>query len=80
VLSRLHSPIGLDLQAVTPAEVAVSITAQIIAARNPAATGLPLSACSGPIHAGTATAGTARAAASIPVDSAAPADLTLIRA
>lgn len=54
VLSRLHSPIGLDLQAVTPAEVAVSITAQIIAARNPAATGLPLSACSGPIHTGAA--------------------------
>lgn len=50
-LSGLHSPIGLDLQAATPAEVAVSITAGIIAARHPAATGRPLSACGGPIHA-----------------------------
>ncbi|HEX2246319.1 MAG TPA: XdhC/CoxI family protein [Arthrobacter sp.] len=49
-LARLHSPIGLDLQAVTPAEVAVSITAHIVAARNPAATGLPLSRRGGPIH------------------------------
>jgi len=32
-LERLHSPIGLDLGAVTPAEVAVSITAEIIAER-----------------------------------------------
>jgi len=49
-LERLHSPIGLDLQAVTPAEVAVSIMAHVIAARNSAATGQPLSARSGPIH------------------------------
>lgn len=32
-LERLHSPIGLDLGAVTPAEVAVSITAEILASR-----------------------------------------------
>ncbi|GLB66468.1 XdhC family protein [Arthrobacter mangrovi] len=49
-LERLHAPIGLDLQAATPAEVAVSIIAQVIASRNSAATGQPLSARSGPIH------------------------------
>lgn len=32
-LEKLHSPIGLDLGAVTPAEVAVSITAEILASR-----------------------------------------------
>ncbi|MFJ4209792.1 XdhC family protein [Paenarthrobacter sp. NPDC089675] len=32
-LERLHSPIGLDLGAVTPAEVAVAITAEIVASR-----------------------------------------------
>ncbi|MBT2596738.1 XdhC family protein [Arthrobacter sp. ISL-72] len=36
-LARLHSPIGLDLGAVTPAEVAVSITAELIASRSRAA-------------------------------------------
>ncbi|NKX54270.1 XdhC family protein [Arthrobacter mobilis] len=61
-LARLRSPIGLDLQAATPAEVAVSITAEIIAGRNPAATGRPLSACAGPIH---AAAGSAPAAADL---------------
>ncbi|WP_284984178.1 XdhC/CoxI family protein [Arthrobacter sp. efr-133-TYG-118] len=40
-LERLHSPIGLDLGAVTPAEVAVSITAEILASRAPH----PASAC-----------------------------------
>ena len=49
-LKRLHSPIGLDLQAATPAEVGVSIIAQVIASRNSAATGQPLSVRSGPIH------------------------------
>ncbi|MHA7290254.1 XdhC family protein [Arthrobacter sp. MDT3-24] len=58
-LERLHSPIGLDLGAVTPAEVAVSITAEIIASRGRAghsqATLAPLKASSlkdgsGPIH------------------------------
>ena len=52
-LNRLHSPIGLDLGAVTPAEVAVSITAEVIAWRgashNPG--GFPsLRDGTGPIH------------------------------
>lgn len=49
-IAQLHSPIGLDLGAATPAEVAVSITADIIAARNRAASCLPLRETSGTIH------------------------------
>ncbi|MDQ0730837.1 XdhC family protein [Arthrobacter sp. B1I2] len=49
-IARLHSPIGLDLGAVTPAEVAVSVTAEIIAARSRTASCLPLSETSGTIH------------------------------
>ncbi|CAN7494093.1 XdhC family protein [Arthrobacter sp. LjRoot78] len=55
-LSRLHSPIGLDLGAVTPAEVAVSITAELVASRSRTA-GASVQASSlkdgaGPIHTG----------------------------
>jgi xanthine dehydrogenase accessory factor len=49
-LAALHSPIGLDLQAVTPGEVAIGIAAEIIASRSPRATGASLNATSGPIH------------------------------
>lgn len=49
-ISRLHSPIGLDLGATTPEETAISIVAEIIKNRN-GATGQSLLALTGPIHA-----------------------------
>ena len=51
-LEHLHSPIGLDLGAVTPAEVAVSITAEILASRapHPASARGSLKDGTGPIH------------------------------
>ncbi|WP_330466115.1 XdhC family protein [Micromonospora zamorensis] len=48
-LARLASPIGLDLGGRTPEETAVSVAAQIVAARW-GGTGLPLAALDGPIH------------------------------
>ncbi|MFS0732091.1 XdhC family protein [Microbacterium sp. 1P10UB] len=48
-LARLHSPLGLDLGGESPEETAVSILAEIIAARR-AGSGLPLRALSTPIH------------------------------
>ncbi|WP_312180294.1 XdhC family protein [Arthrobacter sp.] len=50
-LARLHSPIGLDIGAHTPEEVALSVFAEVTAARHSGSTGLPLSGLSGPIHA-----------------------------
>lgn len=49
-LQNLHSPIGLDLQAITPGEVAISIAAEIIARRSSNATGRSLKSIAGPIH------------------------------
>lgn len=48
-LSRLRSPIGLNLGGRSPAETAVSIAAELVALRH-GGTGLPLSSLSTPIH------------------------------
>ncbi|EPH43520.1 hypothetical protein STRAU_3344 [Streptomyces aurantiacus JA 4570] len=48
-LSRLHSPIGLDLGARTPEETALSIAAEIVASRR-GGTGVPLKGAHTPIH------------------------------
>jgi len=49
-LARLRSPIGLDLGAVTPEEVAVSVAAEVVAVRHGRAHVAPLSRTDGPIH------------------------------
>ncbi|MGV9343565.1 XdhC family protein [Streptomyces spiralis] len=48
-ITRLRSPIGLDLGARTPEETAVSVAAEIVAHRRGGSC-LPLSATAGPIH------------------------------
>jgi xanthine dehydrogenase accessory factor len=48
-LARLHAPIGLDVGGRTPEETAVSVAAEIIAARW-GGSGAQLRHVSGPIH------------------------------
>jgi xanthine dehydrogenase accessory factor len=48
-LARLHAPMGLDLRGSTPAETALSIMAEVLAARG-GGSGAPLTATTGPVH------------------------------
>lgn len=49
LVGRLHSPIGLDVGARTPAEVAVAVLGEVLAVRN-GLEAVPLDAGTGPIH------------------------------
>ena len=40
-IARIHAPVGLDIAAVTAAEIALSVMAEIVAARRGAALGAP---------------------------------------
>ncbi|WP_210480257.1 XdhC family protein [Naasia sp. SYSU D00948] len=55
-VARLHSPMGLDLGAATPAETAVSVLAEVLAVRT-GGTGIALRETEGPIHRARTEAG-----------------------
>ena len=59
-LARLHSPIGLDLGAVTPAEITVAILAEILAVRSGRGAVAPLRDGQGPLHQRSPTPGLSR--------------------
>jgi xanthine dehydrogenase accessory factor len=44
LIARIYTPIGVEIDAKTPEEIALSIMAQIIAVRNGARTGQPAAA------------------------------------
>jgi len=41
LFDRVHAPVGLDIGAITPEEIAVAITAELIAIRRHASSSLP---------------------------------------
>jgi len=49
-LARIHGPVGLDIGAETPEEMAVAILAEIILVRSRSGSGLPLKGVQGSIH------------------------------
>ena len=69
LFDRVHSPVGLDIGAVTPEEIAVSIAAELIAVRRRAERALPhMSWFHGGRHA-------AAVAGAVDADDAAPAEV-----